>query len=1004
SDTFTIREEDLSWYSQPNADREYYISDFTLTEDSNTLYLRANMPEGWWVEDNISTGWEDEDGNWYPHGGCETIRDIRWLDNGFFRITLDPETAQINYGRRSFGLDPQLHCKSQWGHDEMWGTGIHVENCLPYLTARSIDRNENGELVPSDSHAEDGMRTNPTQERFRVYYLNVLENDRWTEYPVQPELHFFEEDLGGCVWLRKSEEPDSGDIVSEYGHFLGVNSDAWGHSFAIRGSYGDHTGFMWVDVARDHVNFYSSPNPTADTYIDSFALNDLSGGNVFYVGAEDDWKIESVSTTWADGDESGCYENADLVTVTRVTDRAWKITVDAEGVRQRFGHDGFELELRVESKRGEDYDGRNLRIYIQNNLPFLRYAWLENDGGGWYLPVYDNGLRFEDGFGMFPEDSFYHIYALTYYDRMGIETTVPVIPTVSQGSVTVETVLGRGESVEDRQEYADSFVVLTSAANSWDTPVTLKAFAAGHTACMDVYIGRGEAEIYSSATDISNATVLKEFYKDPMNTARNVFWLAIEKETDWAKLAENSVQLQQTNLAALGEMTEVGDYYVWPVTLTEAGTKAPETFRLFVDYTWLENNEEQRQHFRTRDIWVSPGEIEGRVARFWVNFNEYFFVDAGQSDGSTLAYTWTENGVGQAEIPGLSYNSMTNTITLTDARLQQLDISAEDLPNADVTLALVGGSTITGGARGPALFLHGGVNLTITAEDKASLDISSTNTVNDGTDATDPWAHPALHLWENGDGNLTVTGNASVTLTVNGEEYEWSENDQYEETEEGQRIPAHMNAIGGNVGSKGTLTVSGNAVLVITPPEHPLDRWSGIEGFKTIELRDSAVLNTSRLDLHGEQESFLRVLDNSTLSVGMTGDDNGSDYYFGGIYIENGYLTIAGGTVNVTAPAFTTDKHLYTTGISLHSGSFGFVAGSLNIDLSGFGVTPNGSSEWINGCGLQLGDSEDFTHSVKWGVDGGETIINLGDNCATGVQLCANASADLQKGSLTVNG
>jgi len=136
----------------------------------------------------------------------------------------------------------------------------------------------------------------------------------------------------------------------------------------------------------------------------------------------------------------------------------------------------------------------------------------------------------------------------------------------------------------------------------------------------------------------------------------------------------------------------------------------------------------------------------------------------------------------------------------------------------------------------------------------------------------------------------------------------------------------------------------------------------------------------------------------------MTGDDNGSDYYFGGIYIENGYLTIAGGTVNVTAPAFTTDKHLYTTGISLHSGSFGFVAGSLNIDLSGFGVTLNGSSEWINGCGLQLGDSEDFTHSVKWGVDGGETIINLGDNCATGVQLCANASADLQKGSLTVNG
>ena len=1005
SETIRLDRHHAAFFADSDPDLESYedyLYDFTLTQENTTLYLHLKAPEGMEPNGVSPTWYSEEDDQEYFHEGADALESIEPVDgrNDLYKLVLDPNLVTQYYGNDNFALDLEICYLDSDGNEHGWGTGIVIENRLPHLTHRNVYWN--GEELVVDEHQGDGIWINPQQELFHVYYLNVfdLETGEWTQSPVHLE-GAYSEDGVEFVTLEKYEENENepaSELVREYGYLLTVAEDSWGREFFIRGTDEEsrNTGSLRCEVRRGEINYYNAPSLNDNTFIDSFRLNDFSGGNALYVGAEIDedaghWIKEIRTDYWVDEDENkwNC-DNADLVTVSRVTDKAYKVTIDREAVQDRFDRDGFDLCLNVvlEDADGNVWDNP-VSIYVHNNLPFMQFLWLEYGEEGWFTQ-YEHGVQ--NGFSMFPGDEFAQVFGIAYYDRNGNLDAKAVVPVADSNAVTVETMAELEWPVAPEQESGDYFVHLTAAEDAWNKTVNLTGTVDGHTASMEVFIGRGEAEFYTKRDHISDETVIRQFAKNPLDAEKNVFYLAIYKDPYWDVTLEN-VKLRNPGQGTLTLLEEYGEnqpYYLYQVTLSEEVSTTNDEFDLIVEYQWVHAENPDEVHDRECGIWVYPGAAAGHVASIWVDQNEIQFYDTDQEDGSTVAYAWIDDqyqAVG--EKMGIAYNSKTNVLTLENAELHSLYADTEMRPGEKtetLTIALVGSSTINGGTYDPALTFAGGLNVTITSEAEATLNIKSIN--ND----TDPWCHPAINLWDNEDGDLTISGKANVTVTVTGE--------VYEEDENGETVPAHLLAIHTNDWSDSTLLVKDDATLTTTVPEELIVRWSGINGFKTVELQDNGTINTARLELH-QEGATLRVL-GGTLNVGMTGDDNGDDgYYLGGINIPHGYLTLVDGEVNVTAPVFDAGgRSLYTCGVGVDGGSFGMTGGQLNIDLRGITGTHDEENDiHVNGTGLRLGDSEG-SGTMKFGQAAGKISIIGGSSRFTAVEVCANASAELRSGSI----
>lgn len=1045
-DTFTLQRNHAAFFSEPGSDLNNHLNRFELTDTNTTLYLHIEKPE--WAESyEIQTEWYDaESGEGDLHSGWHAA-EIDYLGRDCYKITFDPQLVTIHYGRDDFGLDLTVVYTGQNDERHEWGAGIFVENHLSYLSHKNIEWDHGQEqwMIVEDGEQHLGYWINPQQEFLHVYYLNVFDQEtgEWSETPVNPEniAVIYDENQSSFVTMEAFAEWCGEDPASEeakaYGCVVTVSEDAWNQSFLLSGTVDNSTGCLLAEVRRDELSFYSSRNPGDDAFLDYFRLTDADNGNVLYLAAEfpEDagyWISEVSIDAWYDGDgnEHHC-ENADLITVTEISETVYKIEIDREKVQLRHGPEGFDLQVNVILSDGENTWDNPRGIWVENNLSYLHYLWLDEQGEGWFINEQDDR---NFSFSMRPGDTFFHTYFLTYYNDAGEQITEPVIPRDTSGLLILETLTELEEPIREDQELAGYFLRVTAGESTWDQTDILTAETDGHSASMKVEICRGESEFYASSLP-SNDTHLREFVKDPQDTSKNTFYLGIRKDPDWNVSLEN-VYLQDESLATLTylENASTGEYAIFEVTLTEKGIQIAEDFHLEVNYQWINNEDENDVHDRSCGIHVPAVQPDNFQAAFRIDGHdvEYYAID---DEGGTLAYVWEDRQADDghwypvqtpvADNFPIQYNYKTNTITLllseTGDVLESLELVYQDeddnnfLPSRDVTLVLEGENIIWNGSYdparypdrvsyGPALRLEGGINLTITGDEDASLLIHSEN------DLFDPWTHAAIDLWNNQGGSLTIADNAQVTVTVGGEGYKPDEeNCLYDEEndvwisvylkdENDDLIPAWFNAIGVDSEGGASLFVQDEAVLNVLPGDTG-SRWLGLMDFQTLEVIDHATLNTGALDMAYHTDAKLLVRGDATLNVTMTNREMGEERYYLGIAVPMGSFALCdNGTVNITAPDLTVESgSVWAEGMFMKEGSFELCNGTLNIDLTGIKAADPETAE-VSGVGLTLGNSE-AEGLLSARQDSGMLCIESGLNM-TAVQVGANATVNLSGGKL----
>ena len=296
-------------------------------------------------------------------------------------------------------------------------------------------------------------------------------------------------------------------------------------------------------------------------------------------------------------------------------------------------------------------------------------------------------------------------------------------------------------------------------------------------------------------------------------------------------------------------------------------------------------------------------EPQGSGGWAWIDINGEGYEFSLDSDGGTTAWQWRFSGdydensneiqvrVAASLPEGFSYDLNTNTITLNNASLERLGLSAHwvdqssgdegwNLPSEDLTIELIGENTISCGWQS-ALSLSDGIHATITGE--GSLMLRSENNLQ--TDENGNYVnYNTINMWFGA--GLTIAGNATVTVEIAGEAMEscW-DGDTYLGTR-----PAQPAAIEGGMGS---LTLKDNASLTTIVPEGSRmngpkleneeqvfwDDWypggyRGIRSMYTITI-EGGTLNTQEIDIPSNW------------------DENG--------FVSAGAFTQSGGTVSITA-------------------------------------------------------------------------------------------------------
>lgn len=409
---------------------------------------------------------------------------------------------------------------------------------------------------------------------------------------------------------------------------------------------------------------------------------------------------------------------------------------------------------------------------------------------------------------------------------------------------------------------------------------------------------------------------------------------------------------------------------------------------------------------------------EDRHASFSLD-GTWYYIDA---DGCRV-------GDEEASLPqGVSYDLNTNTLTLTDASLTQASFNYRvtdeegneylNLPNAGLTIKLVGENSISDATDDLPLCLDGEVEVTFAGD--GSLRIANTKTA-----GSEESFYRAIEMWN---ADLTVTEN--VTLNVSAKD----------------RVISVWNG--------GQLTVSGNAkVTAATTAEDticvglwgstfyqsggtvemgsfyisPADDESGI-GASTANAA-GGTLTASDLDVG----SFFSASGSSTVNVGWVNADgqvsvNGGTmtiadgYYIGGeLKIISGSLSMPGGnyylkeynqyggTVDVEAvkpEEPNEDGSYYWEGLTIRE-TGNVSGGALNF------VAENGENDWINGLQVLDGGSLTIsggtvTSTVNRGnavfVSGGSNLKVSGTGELNATVSGTDSAAVQLYGDMTVNG
>ena len=631
-----------------------------------------------------------------------------------------------------------------------------------------------------------------------------------------------------------------------------------------------------------------------------------------------------------------------------------------------------------------------------DHSPFLSFRWLDNYGDGWFQGdswKYDgndwcNGYM---GFGAIPGDEFWHVYYLNIWNE---ETqSYDATPVHVEFSEQFDAVLlyDTEESIMPGAEAPEYFYHLRVLEGTWDqTGIIRYTMDDGTELTLNVHLSRGEAGFYSS-TALRNDTYIRDFYIDRINPEENVFYFGFQSDY-WTLESVEPVlgHLGIPDHSASDVFTvEKVNNNVYKITLTPWAVSLSGGIEVGLNLylTDPEGNSNNGDWYQS--IWCHVDwENEIAVACIGVNNWDYNFFPT--SDGEIAAYTnmfsgeYDNDGNGvwcfeQVPLPeGFSYDPDTNTVTLNNVSMEHLRLGYEgfdentgaswyDLPNANVTIELIGENTFVCGWSSALAFCNG-VNATITGDGSLKLYSENYEQTDDNGNYVN---YNTLNMWNGA--NLTIAGNASVTVEIDGQGLEscW-DGDTYL----GSR-PAHTAAIEGGMG---TLTLKDNASLTTIVPEGSKtngpklenedqvfwDDWypggyRGIGGMAEINI-EGGTLNTQEIELgdywdeNGFQWSGSFIQSGGTVNITARGSYGESEiwqwdeeaqedvymgtvdhYHYNGLYNHNrGYIEISGGELNIQC--LQTEEELassaWADAVHLAEGEFMMSGGTVNVQTN----------------------------------------------------------------------
>lgn len=401
--------------------------------------------------------------------------------------------------------------------------------------------------------------------------------------------------------------------------------------------------------------------------------------------------------------------------------------------------------------------------------------------------------------------------------------------------------------------------------------------------------------------------------------------------------------------------------------------------------TYFQGNEPngEKSNLAT-DVTISPVEGSGGddvpgdyLAGFSVN-DQWYEVHRGEDTSTVIGY-WSDGDSFVEGLPaGVSYDYDRNALTLTNAHLTQLGAhyrwfdtsdgtAGTDLPNADLTLELVGESTIIGAADNVVSF-YSDVAVTVTG--------SGTLTVGwaDGyTDTTDK----SPFRWD--DASLTVE---SGTLVVNGAVWGGGSYTQSggSVTVTGSRFQEN-GWYGLVLTGEHSSTISGGSLTVTASYEaegdwaHALDMGCGhtlnvTGGTVTVGGNDQA-LCINGIYMWRDEESGQDVTDPPAVM-----NVSGGTVAVNGTLSVNGTLNLSGtGAVNVTVDAGAEDDGTWASGI--HADRHYYIDGQGNYD-------------------------DKLSHPAAVNVTGGSLTVNITGAYNNAPALWSNGAVDISGGTVTL--
>lgn len=633
-------------------------------------------------------------------------------------------------------------------------------------------------------------------------------------------------------------------------------------------------------------------------------------------------------------------------------------------------HAGISNELTWEDDPKDDF----ISASYTNSENNVFYAIIDEFGGP--------NLREHE---MLPGDGNPMVFFFNHWNGEKWERT-PIHPSDlwTDDGLTISSIEDVGGTIREDQEYGDCFLMLWAKDddNLWDTV----QYVYYNDYSFAVRLQRDKQMGFYSTTKATNQTFLDSFGFGPGRD--NTFYFIV---TDKSLTASNlTAQLEAgPNVLEGGVTVEEYADNIWKIQLADEITANTDS-----NY-WLRVRMDVKDNYG--NTWRTDRGIDCHPWTWGLGMSDAGFGINGlwyqyYADADTYM-AWIEDdsyeyGGYRTEVKlpeGVSYDITTNTMTLNNATMDNLNVSnywwgydengdfqeGWDLPNGDFTLKLIGENRIGNGSTVP-MWLGGDLNINITGD--GSLYVFNNN------EGSVPYQTNAAEVY---DANLTISGSAKVTFHVEGANY-W---------EDGS--PAWMVALMGSGNS--TLRVTDNAVLTMEVPEITRDErpgnftgiYQGLVNFGEVIVEKQATLNLDSLELSwvetdGERYNQVFHLNGGTVNVNahpsihvMDEETGELRYYYDAVLInEGGQLNVNGGKLNVIAEG-PYEGARYTGFKVTNGGNLYIFGGSINLSTNALGpaIHVGGpDTSW-----LYMGGGT-FTYTDHWTGEQKNTLINVEDN------------------------